>query len=86
MPIQSCISSFARYSHSVFDHPKIFHSVFFGPRYKTNRITRAIKELVEEKELDPSRPWKRNIFASDGDPCRTYVPFLQPTNPLPTYK
>lgn len=73
MHLSECIASFDRYLHYVFDHPKFLLSRFpFGPRYSTKRIlTAAIRELTAEKELDPSRPWKRNIFASDGDPCKT---------------
>lgn len=72
MPLSACQSAFQRYSLQLFDHPRLLSTLsLLGPRYSKGVVTKAIKELVEEKQLDPSRPWKQNVFASEGDPCRT---------------
>jgi hypothetical protein len=76
MPLSDTKAAFERYSRNVFNHRSILSYFWFlgapySPRYSTRRITKAIKELVEEKQLDPSRPWIQNFFASEGDPCRT---------------
>jgi hypothetical protein len=71
MPLSDAKAAFEQYSRKVFNHPSILSYWYLGPRYSTRRSTEAIKELVEEKQLDPSRPWKQNFFASEGDPCRT---------------
>lgn len=72
MPLSESRAAFQLFSEKVFDHPNVFSSFnIFRPRYSTKKVTEAIKELVEEKQIDPSRPWKQNIFSSEGDPCRT---------------
>lgn len=67
--------AFHNYASKIFDHPRFFsyRGIIFIPRstYSSKIVDAAIKECVEEEEPDSTRPWKRNVFATPGDPCKT---------------
>lgn len=80
MTLEVSKAKFLQYSSDIFRHPRLFYRMFrslgwflfSASAYSEKRIVNATSVIVGE--FDPSSEsdkWKRNMFSSPGDHCRT---------------
>lgn len=80
MTLEVSEAKFLQYSSDILGHPRLLYRMFGSlgwllfstPVYSEKRIINATRTIVGE--FDPSSEsdnWKRNMFSSPGDHCRT---------------
>jgi hypothetical protein len=88
MSVNDSTAKFKEYSRKIFGSPRLFYRLFgsfmatlFGrPRYSEKVIVDATRILVGNFDPSPeSKKWKRDLFFSPGDQCRTF----ETTSPAP---
>ncbi|KAI1126751.1 acyl transferase/acyl hydrolase/lysophospholipase [Nemania abortiva] len=82
MTLKDSMDKFREHSSEIFRHPRLPHRIFGtfsafilgSPRYSEKRIVDATQTVVEEFDPSPdSKKWRRDIYSSPGDRCRTGV-------------
>lgn len=69
MSESGCLENFQKYCGEIFSHPRILP---IGPKYSEKSLLRATCIIVGAFDPSPEgKKWKRNMFASPGDRCKT---------------
>ena len=68
--------TFQKYANEVFSHSQWQFKTsggLIGPKYSEKHLIRATRLVVGDFDPSPeSLKWKRSVFASPGDNCKTY--------------
>ena len=74
MQEDQCLEKFIEYSNQIFSHPRFLHRVpgLYHHKYSAENLNRATESIVGDFDPNPdSLKWKRSMFATPGDRCKT---------------